>query len=250
MSHRNPSRAVLYLRSTLYALVLTSTTLAYSLIYLLMAWLPYPRRYRIARQWGRTNVNALRVLCGLRLNVEGPEHIPDQPSLVFAKHQSTYEILALMMLLGPTAWVAKKELLRIPVFGWAFSRSKPITIDRKAGRSAIEQLVAQGQQALDEGRNILIFPEGTRMAPGSPLNYRIGGAVLAARTGYPVVPVAVNAGEFWPRRSFIKWPGVSTMVFGPAITTRGKTADQIRNEARDWIETQMERISDPARWNR
>lgn len=250
MPNRNPPRALLYLRSVLYALVLTTSTFLYGVIYMLTAWLPYPRHYRVARQWGRFNVNALKVLCRLELEVENTEYIPDQPSIIFAKHQSVYEILALMMLLGPTSWVAKKELLKLPVFGWAFSFSKPITIDRKAGRTAIEQLVAQGRQALDEGRNVLIFPEGTRKAPGSPLNYRIGGAVLAAQTGYPVVPVAVNAGEFWPRLSLIKWPGVSTMVFGPAIDSRGKTAEQIRTEARDWIEAQMERISDPGRWNR
>lgn len=247
---RNPPRWLLYLRSSLFLLCLVIISTTHSLLFLAGAVLPFHRRYRIARQWGRLNVRALRWLCRITVAVEGAEHIPTRPSIIFAKHQSTYEILVLMALLGPSAWVAKREILRIPVFGWAFGRSKPITIDRKAGRSAIEQLVQQGGQALEDGRHVMIFPEGTRTAAGSPPNYRIGGPMLAARTGYPVVPVAHNAGEFWPRHSLLKWPGTVTLVFGPSIETAGKTAEQIRDEAREWIEGEMKRISDPARWNR
>lgn len=114
----------------------------------------------------------------------------------------------------------------------------------------MEQLIQQGSQALEEGRNVLIFPEGTRKAPGSKPNYRMGGALLAEKTGYPILPVAHNAGEFWPRLSFFKWPGTATMVFGPLIETRGKKAKQINEEAQAWIEGKMSQISDRRRWNR
>lgn len=232
--------------SLLYFVAMCAITIFHSTLYIALAFLPYEKHYKIAQRWGRHNIIAVRWLCGIRLRIEGKENIPDKPVIVFSKHQSSYEIMALMGYLRPSAWVGKQELLKIPVFGWAFKKSKPITIDRGAGRVAVEQLLEQGKQALDEGRNVLIFPEGTRKAPGAPPNYRIGGAVLAEQSGYPVLPVALNAGEFWPRASLIKWPGTVTISFGPLIESQGKTAEQIRAEARQWIEDKMDEISTAA----
>jgi 1-acyl-sn-glycerol-3-phosphate acyltransferase len=135
--------------------------------------------------------------------------------------------------------VLKRELLKVPFFGWGLAAIRPIAIDRAAGRAAVEQLTSQGRERLRSGRCVMIFPEGTRVRPGETQRYRMGGAVLASETNAPVVPVAHNAGELWPRHSFIKWPGEITVAIGPPIDTTGKTADQINTEAREWIESRM-----------
>lgn len=236
--------------SAVHFVAMVIVTLYHSMAYIVGAFLPYRKRYVIAQQWGRNNIRVARWFAGIKLKMEGLEQVPDEPVILFAKHQSSYEIMALMGYTRPASWVAKREILKIPIFGWAFGRSKPITIDRSAGKAAVEQLVSQGDTALREGRSVLIFPEGTRTAPGSKPNYRIGGAILAERTGYPILPVAHNAGEYWSRRSFIKWPGTVTLCFGPLIETKGKKADQIRNEVQEWIESKVEEISNPENWNR
>src|SRR5690606_27074984 len=191
-----------------------------------------------------------KYICKLNYRLEGAENLPKEPVIVFAKHQSVYEIIVMLCLFGPLAWVAKRELLLLPFFGWAFMLSRPIVINRRAGTRAVDQLVRQGSKSLAEGRSVMIFPEGTRTAPGTTPNYRIGGAILAEKSGYPVLPVAHNAGEYWSRNSFIKWPGTVTLSIGPLIRTGGKNAEQILAEAQTWIETEMSRISDPRRWRR
>jgi 1-acyl-sn-glycerol-3-phosphate acyltransferase len=138
--------------------------------------------------------------------------------------------------------VLKRELMWIPFFGWALALLHPIAIDRGSGRKAIEQVVAQGRDRLRSGIWVVVFPEGTRVAPGTRRRYGIGGAVLAAETGYPVVPVAHNAGTFWPRRSFFKRPGTVRAVIGPVIESRGKTAEEIRDLAETWIENKMREL--------
>ena len=140
-------------------------------------------------------------------------------------------------------WVAKRELLKVPVFGWGLALMKCIAIDRGSGRAAVSQLVTQGTSRLQEGIWIVIFPEGTRIPPGEQGRYRIGGAVLAEQSGYPIVPVAHNAGEYWPRRSFIKQPGVIQVRIGAPIVGDGKSAQQILSEASGWIEGQMAEIT-------
>ena len=234
----------------LYAVWLVSISIIVSTMFIAFFMLPYKQHYLVARLWGYLTALGLPIFCFLRYKIEGSENIPDTPFIVFAKHQSAFEILVLMSYFGPTSWVAKRELLRIPIFGWAFGMSKPICLDRKARLSAVEQLITQGQQALTEGRNVLVFPEGTRTAPGVTPKYRIGGALLAAKTGYPILPVAHNTGEFWPRMSFFKWPGKATFIIGPLIETSGKKAAEINKEAQNWIETKVAEISNPKRWNR
>ena len=138
----------------------------------------------------------------------------------------------------------------IPIFGWALALTDPIALNRGAGRSAINQLIKKGTEKLDAGKWIILFPEGTRTAPGKTNKYKIGGAMLAEKSGYPVIPLAHNAGEFWPRHSFIKWPGTISVVIGPAIESKGRSADEINKEAFNWIENAMKGISDESRWNR
>jgi 1-acyl-sn-glycerol-3-phosphate acyltransferase len=149
--------------------------------------------------------------------------------------------------LQPTAWVVKRELLWLPFFGWALKLLRPIAIDRRAGSSAVKQVIRQGIEHLRRGQWILIFPEGTRTAPGVRKRYGMGGAVLAARSRYPILPVAHNAGEFWPRRGFLKRPGTVQVVFGPLIASEGRSPQELNWMTETWIETTMTRIGRAAR---
>jgi 1-acyl-sn-glycerol-3-phosphate acyltransferase len=191
----------------------------------------------IAHQWGTWNLGALRVLCGLNVRFRGAENLPSEAVIVLCKHQSAWETLALRKFLPPQqTWVLKRELMWVPFFGWALAPYRPIAIDRKAGRQAIKQLLDQGKRWLAAGRWIVIFPEGTRVAPGERAPYAIGGAMLAERTGRPILPIAHNAGVFWPRRSIVKFPGVVDLVIGPLIPTAGRKAQEINAEVERWIE--------------
>jgi 1-acyl-sn-glycerol-3-phosphate acyltransferase len=227
---------MVFLRSLLFAAGMWLSTVLFAPFALLTFPFPLGFRYRFIRQWARFNLWWLGVSCGLRYRVEGSENIPETPAVVFCKHQSAWETLALQNVLPHQIWLLKRELLRIPFFGWGLAMLRPIAIDRRAGARAVTQVVEQGTRHLLEGRWVIIFPEGTRMAPGQSGRYGIGGAVLAERSGFPVLPIAHNAGEFWPRKGFIKRPGTITLSVGPLIPVRGKTAEQIRDEARGWIE--------------
>ena len=138
----------------------------------------------------------------------------------------------------------------LPFFGWALASTDPIAINRGAGRAAVNQLIKQGKEKLARGNWINLFPEGTRKKPGTKPEYKVGGALLAAESGYPVLPIAHNAGEYWPKHSMIKWPGVIKVRVGPLIETEGRNAKDILSDAQDWIEGEMEDINDESRWNR
>ncbi len=242
MNRPRPPLSV-YLRSTVFWCAFFVSTTFFGLLIAVVGWLiPSRWSYGLARIWCMINIYTLRLVCGLRWRVEGRANIPTRPHIYFAKHQSTWETMALAMLLQPQVHVIKRELLRIPFFGWGYSAMRPIAIDRAAGRAAVEQMVAQGRERLTAGWSIMIFPEGTRVPPGRTERYRMGGAILATETGVPVLPIAHNAGEFWPRHSFVKWPGTITVVIGESITPEGKTPDEINAEAREWLEATMNRI--------
>lgn len=193
--------------------------------------------------WLRVNLWGLKVFCGVTWKVEGLENIPEHPVLMLAKHQSTWETYFLPTLLSRAVYVAKKSLAYIPIFGWAIASLNFILIDRSSGRSAISQMIEQAQERFDNGISVIVFPEGTRMPVGAKPNYRIGGGMIAEKTGVDVVPVAMNAGEFWPRLGYIKWPGEITVMVGPVIKTEGKKADQIMAETQSWIESRMADIT-------
>ena len=229
-------------RSVLFNLLLWGSVIIYAPLSLLTAVLPFPVRYRIIRQWARWQVVLLKVLCRLDYRVEGREHLPAGAAIIFSKHQSAWETIVYQEIFPQQTWVLKRELLWIPFFGWALALLRPIAIDRGSGGKAIEQVVAQGRDRLRSGIWVVVFPEGTRVAPGTRRRYGIGGAMLAAETGYPVVPVAHNAGSFWPRRGFFKRPGTIQVVIGPAIEAQGKTAEQIRDLAETWIENKMQEL--------
>lgn len=197
----------------------------------------------LAMWWNRSNVWGLRVICGVSWELEGLENIPDKPCVVMAKHQSTWEAYFLPTLFYPGVYVAKRSLLWIPIFGWALYVLKFIMIDRSSGRSAIQQMCTQAKDRLARNRWIIIFPEGTRRPVGAEPDYRIGGAMMAKNVGADVLPVALNAGEFWPRMGFIKWPGTITVSIGPVISSEGKKTAQILAEAEQWIEGRMAEIT-------
>lgn len=238
-----PADAVLFIRSLAFWIVFSTSLAVFVPLVLLCTPLPFRLRYRVATQWARLSLDWLAITCKLRHRVSGDENVPDTACIVFSKHQSTWETLALQRLFPPQVWVLKRELLWLPVFGWGLAAMKPIALNRGAGRKAVEQLVEQGKARLKEGLWVIVFPEGTRTAPGTRGRYRIGGAVLAERSGHPVLPVAHNAGEFWPRRGFIKRPGTIDVVIGAPITSDRKDAATILKEAETWIESTMDRIS-------
>jgi 1-acyl-sn-glycerol-3-phosphate acyltransferase len=236
-------RLVLVLRALLFYTGLgVSTALIGPLV--VLAWpLPFEFRYGLTRLWTGFNIRWLTLTCGVRYRISGLNNLPEGPVIVLSKHQSTWETLFLNWQLPPVAWVLKRELLWFPVFGWALAALEPIAINRKASSEAVSQILDQGKRHLDRGRWVLLFPEGTRSAPGQKLRYKLGGARLAAHTSYPVLPIAHNAGEFWRRRGLIKKPGTVDVVIGPLIHTRGLTAQQINERTEHWIETTMTRIS-------
>lgn len=205
---------------------------------------PFHLRYTFISQWARFNLWWLKLTCGLTYEIEGRENIPNEPAIVFCKHQSAWETLALQQIFPPQIWLLKRELLWIPFFGWGLAMLDPIAIDRNAGRRALRQLVEQGMQRLRTGRWVVIFPEGTRLAPGAHRRFLPGGAKLAQESGCPVVPVAHNAGCFWPRKSFLKRSGVIRVVVGPIIPSAGKSTSEINQLAENWINENADRLID------
>lgn len=231
------------LRSVLFNIVMIGSVLVYAPLSLLTFPFPPLTRYRFISRWGRFQTWLLGALCGLGYQIEGREHLPRHgTAIVLAKHQSTWETFAFQGIFPPQVWVLKHELLWLPLFGWALKLLDPIAIDRGSGRKAVQQIIDQGRQRLESGRWVVVFPEGTRMAPGHHRRFGIGGAALAAASSHPVVPVAHNAGHFWPRRGLLKKPGTIRVVIGPVIDSRGKTAEQINAQAEAWMLEAMARI--------
>ena len=184
-----------------------------------------------------------RWTCGIRYEVSGWENVPSEPVILMAKHQSAWETLFMQATFPPQCWIVKRELLWLPFVGWGLMAIRCIAIDRSSGKTAREQIIEQGARRLKEGMWISIFPEGTRVAPGRRGRYGIGGALLATRTGAPILPMAHNAGEYWPRYAFRKRSGVVRVVLGPLIRTEGRDAVSVNNEMESWIEDRMQTIS-------
>jgi len=233
-----------YLGSTLFFIYVLFSTPIVGVAILGGFFLPFATRYRFADIWINCLLYMLNLCCGLRHEVEGLENIPQEgAAIILSKHQSAWETIALRQIITPQTAVLKKSLLQIPFGGWALATLKPIAIDRSNQKEALKMLVEQGEQRLKEGLFVLIFPEGTRVAPGVYKKFNAGGAMLASKTGYPVIPLAHNAGEFWPRNSFLKYPGVIKVKIGPIISTQDKTTKDINAEAEAWIMGAMQEIS-------
>jgi 1-acyl-sn-glycerol-3-phosphate acyltransferase len=235
---------MLIIRSLIYPALLFLTTLVFGVIVLVSALLPLSieQRYVIPRAWGRFLTWLAGVVCGLKYVVEGQENLPKEPFISLWKHSSAWETMAQMFVVPTAAWSLKREVIWIPVVGWAVSTYKPIAINRSAGHSAVNQVVSQGRERLKAGMGIIVYPEGTRVAPGQTRKYGISGALLATETGALVVPIAHNSGYFWRRNSIIKRPGLIRVVIGPPIDPRGLTARQVNERAQQWIEAKVAEI--------
>ncbi|MGD7037209.1 lysophospholipid acyltransferase family protein [Methylotuvimicrobium buryatense] len=233
-----------YLGSSLLLLGIIISTLLFSPIILASVVLPFSVRYKIAGIWINLLLWMVEKSCGIRYEVEGLEHIQGiDAAVVLSKHQSAWETVALRKILPPQTAVLKESLLWLPIWGWALATLKPIAIDRNNQREALKILIDKGSEYLKEGLWVVVFPEGTRAAPGEKKKFNAGGAILAQKSGYPVIPVAHNAGEYWPRYSFLKYPGVVQVRIGPPIETQNRKAGDINAEAEAWIEQAMTEIS-------
>jgi len=209
---------------------------------LLIFWAPTRVLYRLTDNWARSQMWMLRALCGLSYSVEGRENIPPGAHVSMWKHSSAWETIAQAAIFPPQSWVLKRELIWIPFVGWAIWRLRPIAINRKSGATAVNQVVEQGTRRLASGYWILIFPEGTRVGPGETRKYGVSGALLASRAGCKIIPVAHNAGYFWPRRGWLKRPGQIRVMIGPAIDAAGRDPRELNAEVRAWIESAMARL--------
>ncbi len=230
---------MILLRSLVFAAALLLITPPYALFALATFPLPAQMRFRLISGWSRAVIALAQVVLGIRYRVEGLEHLPSQPAIILAKHQSAWETLAFQVIFPPQVLVLKRELLWIPFFGWGLALMSPISIDRSKGTSALKRMLAQGRERLSQGFWIAIFPEGTRVAPGTRGEYRVGGAWLAVKTGALVVPVAHNAGLFWRRNAFIKRPGTVTVLIGEPISPEGLTPEALNAQVEEWIESRM-----------
>ena len=237
------------LRSFVFLLYQTLVTPVYAFVMLVLFWIPRVPMYRIAASWCRTNLLGARWICGIRWNAIGLENIPQGPDraphIVMSKHSSTWETLAQTLYLPPLAYVAKKELLSIPFFGWGFALASPITIDRKSGRTAMQQIAAQGRERFGQGFWIAVYPEGTRIKAGTRAKYKTGGARLAIDLGVPIIPIAHNAGWIWPKGVFGKHPGTVTISFGKPVSPHGKDPQALTAEIEAWIENEVARLGRP-----
>ncbi|MEM9056002.1 MAG: lysophospholipid acyltransferase family protein [Pseudomonadota bacterium] len=231
-----------HLRSLLFLIVLVVLSAVWCVLLPLMALFSRSTRYKTVVLWARLVLGALHRLCGLTFVVEGRENIPDTASIAYIKHTTVWETIADIVVFPEQSWVLKRELMWVPLLGLGLYMLAPIAINRNARHSAAQQVIAQGKQRLRDGVWLMIFPEGTRVEPGKTRRYGFSGAVLAAKSGVPIVPVAHNAGDYWPKGEFVKRPGTIRFCIGPAIDPSDKSAQQINAEAQQWIEGKMAQI--------
>jgi 1-acyl-sn-glycerol-3-phosphate acyltransferase len=235
---------MLAIRSLLFSIGMWGATCAAGLLSLFIWVFPYERRYAILNFWARFNMWWLKKTCRLDYQVEGMENVPSNtPVIVLSKHQSAFETIVFQVIFPRQVWVLKKELQWLPFFGWALALMRPIAIDRSKKTSSRTQIVDQGTQVLKDGHWIVIFPEGTRVPVGERGKYGIGGALLAQKSGFPVLPVAHNAGYFWKRRGFIKYPGTIKIRIGALIDPQEKSAREINELAESWIEKTVKELT-------
>ena len=232
-------------RSLLFTLFQLLFTPPYAVIVCSVFFLPPRKRFWVIKQWCSANLWAARVMCGIRYRIVGAENIPATTHLILSKHSSTFETLALTEIFFPVSFVAKRELLWVPFFGWGFALASPITIDRGSGALAMQHMVEQGRARLASGFWIAIFPEGTRIPAGTRSRYKTGGARLAIGMDRPILPVAHNAGYLWPKGRWGKRAGMITISIGRPIPSTGRDAIQLTAEVESWIEAETARLGDP-----
>ena len=231
-----------WLGSVAFTLYLFVSVAVYGLLALPTMVLPRRVLQAWAATWARHVLFMLSWLCRLEYVVEGLDRLPATSSIVLMKHSSSWETIAQLRIFPQQTWVLKRELTWIPVFGWVLIKLQAIAIDRKGGRTAVQQVLDQGRTRLDEGIWVVIFPEGTRVPAGETRRYGMSGALLAEATDRPVIPVAHNAGDYWPRRSWLKRAGTIRVAIGPPIATAGIDPRVVNERAQRWIEQALANI--------
>jgi 1-acyl-sn-glycerol-3-phosphate acyltransferase len=235
-------RPLQFLGSLFFTGFLFAWTFGYAIFFVLAcSVLPFRRRFVLARVWAATLLWVLKWSCGLDYRVEGAP-LPEGCHIAFWKHSSSWETIAMMVLFPRQVWVLKRELLWIPVVGVGVWQMHAIAIDRKSGHTAVAQVVAQGKERLAEGDWVMIFPEGTRMAVGETRRYGVSGTLLAIEGGRLIVPVAHNAGYYWPRRGLLKKPGTVRVVIGAPVNPAGREARALNEEIQRWVEATVKEI--------
>ncbi|MGC1388731.1 MAG: lysophospholipid acyltransferase family protein [Steroidobacteraceae bacterium] len=235
------------MRSLLFTTYMMVSACLFGAFMALCFWLPYRAQFAIARCWARCLFWMLERLCGLTFVVEGRERIPRGNHIIMSNHTSAWETVAQFVIFPPQVWVLKRELLWIPFVGWGLKLLRPIAINRGDGHRAVHQVVEQGKARLADGLWVVIFPEGTRVVAGETRKFGVSGALLAVRTGKLVVPLSHNAGAFWPRRGFLKKPGVIRVIIGEPIASEGKNPREMTDEIRHAIESGLAKIADTQR---
>ncbi|MDH0142863.1 lysophospholipid acyltransferase family protein [Aquipseudomonas alcaligenes] len=236
------------IRTFFFYLLLSSSSFFWCIFCVFIApFLPFRARYRLVIQtWCRCATWLAKVVAGIHYEVRGLENIPQQPCVILAKHQSTWETFFLSAFFEPLSQVVKRELLYVPFFGWAMAMLKPIAIDRSNPKAALKQLAKQGDERIKQGAWVLIFPEGTRIPPGQIGKFSRGGAALAVNAGLPVLPIAHNAGEFWPKQGWAKYPGTIQVVIGPVMHAEGegpRAIAELNERAYAWVAQTQQQIS-------
>ncbi|MDR1350940.1 MAG: 1-acyl-sn-glycerol-3-phosphate acyltransferase [Zoogloeaceae bacterium] len=234
---------MIFLRSLAFWLLVSLMTIPVGILLALFILFPLSTRFFTVKLWWTAFMWLARRVVGVEMRVEGRENIPEKPVLVLSKHESAWETVGLQSIFAPAVFVLKKELLKVPFFGWGLASLRMIAIDRNAGRKALQQMLEQGRNRLDSGIWVIVFPEGTRVPPGEQVRYKSGAAYLALKTGSPVLPVAHNAGDVWRKKAFRIRPGVITVSIGPAIATQGLKDTQLNAAVESWIEAEMRRIA-------
>jgi len=229
----------------LYLVFMAISVVVYALPISIFGWIvPYKIIATAGKHWGKINLRALELMCGLSYRIRGIENLPKKNCIVLCKHQSAWETIALRALLPPEhTWVLKRELLWTPFFGWALAALRPIAIDRSSTRRAIRMLLEEGSYWLNRGRWVVIFPEGTRVSPGERKAYGQGGAMLAKKSGYSVLPVAHNAGLFWRRRDIKKYPGKIDLVIGKPLDPADFSVAELNGRVEEWIEGTIAKLA-------
>lgn len=233
---------ILILKNLIYWLILTVSAIVMFVFAVLFAPIPKGTNH-VGRVWSRLLLWCLKNIIGLKYEVQGRENIPSQAAIICSKHQSGWETLALQEIFPLQVYVAKKELFKIPFFGWGLKIAKTIGIDRKAGAKATQQLIEQGRARKEEGFWITIFPEGTRVRAGERGKYKQGAARMAKMFEMDLVPVAHNSGEYWPKNSFLKYPGTIQVVIGKPISYQSGTEAELIAQCEEWIEARQDAIS-------
>lgn len=230
-------------RTTLFYAGYVLTLMPHSIISVLICWLlPLKARYRYVVLWNKFTIWWLKISCGVNYRIHGVENIPAEPFVLLSNHQSPWETIFLYDYFKPLCAIMKRELLYIPFFGWALALLDPIAIDRSKRREARQTVLTEGKKRLRAGISVLVFPEGTRVDAGVEKKYSTGGAELAITASAKVLPVAHNAGLFWPARRYLKYPGTVDVVIGKAINASGREARELAEEVQTWTRQVLDEV--------